>query len=124
MLLQVFNERIQKIFADMPLGHPKNFGASQSFLFIQQTILVSGNQDANRAGNTQFYRRGDMPCTNFVNNQKIALVFVGIDDGFAFAKIQARYTHQHADGVVVADRNLFEKIAGFHLFGFFLKILV
>ena len=28
MLLQVFNERIQKSFADMPFGHPKNFGAS------------------------------------------------------------------------------------------------
>ena len=108
----------------MPFGHPKNFGASQGFLFIQQTVLVSGNQDANRAGNTQFHRRGYVPCTNFVNNQKITLVFVGIDDGFAFAKIQARYTHQHADGVVVADRNLFEKIAGFHLFGFILKILV
>ncbi len=87
----------------MPFGHPKNFCTSRCFFLVQQSILVGGNQNAYRAGNTQFHRCGYVPCTNFVNNQKITLVFVGIDDGFAFAKIQVRYTHQHADGIAVAD---------------------
>ena len=103
---------------------PKNFGTSQRFFFVQQAILVGGNQDANRAGNTQFHCRGNMPCTNFINYQKVTLVFVRINDGFTFAKVQAGHTHQQANSIAVANGNLFEKLAGFHLFGFFQKILV
>ena len=73
LLLQILNERIQKSFTDMSFGQPKNFGTSQGFIFVQQAILVGSNQDANRACNTQFHRRSNAPCTNFIHNQKIAL---------------------------------------------------
>lgn len=121
LLLQILNERIQKSFTDMSFGQPKNFGTSQGFIFVQQAILVGSNQDANRACNTQFHRRSNAPCTNFIHNQKIALVFVRINNSFAFAKVQARYAHQHANGIVIADGNSFEKFTGLHLFSFFQK---
>ena len=108
----------------MSFGQPKDFGASQGFLFIQQTVLIGSNQDAYRSGNTEFHRRGDVPCTNFIHNQKVTLVFVGINDSFTFAKIQASYTHQHANCLAIANRHFFEKLTGFHLFSFVPKFLI
>ena len=62
-----------------------------------------------------------MPSADFINNQEIALIFIGIDNGFTFAQIQASHPHQHIDRFAIANRNHFEEFASFDSFCFFLK---